>query len=461
MSRHHVPKLSRRRFAGTALAGAAASTTFSLPFVHVANARQSGSASGEFTEWGFGIQETNPLARSRVLAFEEAYPDVKLNVVESFDEQKLLTAAASDSLPDAIWLSRFETATWAARGVLQPLTEYIERDGYDTSVFYEQALEEASFEDEIYGIPGGSDVRALFVNLDMLEAAGVNPDELDTSDWDALAELAGELVVRDGDAITTWGLDHKVQADNFWLWGIGNGGKFLNDDATEATFNDEKNVEALDWAFRAYDTQGGLTDYRTVSSTWQGDEQFARGQVAMTLYEQWMLGGPVATVAPDLNFRVYPVRANGSGPDGDIVSYSGGNAWYIPKGAKNPDAAWEFISFMHSDETWKLGADAVMAARVEQGRPYFPSFTGKKTADDYQFNELYESVGPAFDDAVQLFLEIADVSKNREIAKSPVAGQLQDILRQEGVEPALSGNTSAQDALDDANTSAQDAMDSF
>lgn len=169
----------------------------------------------------------------------------------------------------------------------------------------------------------------------------------------------------------------------------------------------------------------------------------------------------MATVAPDMNFKVLPVRMNGSGADGDIISYSGGNAWFITSGAKNPEAAWEFIAYMHSDETWKIGADAVMEARIGQDRPYFPSFTSKKSADDYQFNELYESVGPAFDEAVDVFSQIADVSRNREIAKSPVAGQLVDILRQDGVEPALAGNEPAEDAVDNANDAAQDAIDMF
>jgi ABC-type glycerol-3-phosphate transport system substrate-binding protein len=38
---------------------------------------------------------------------------------------------------------------------------------------------------------------------------------------------------------------------------------------------------------------------------------------------------------------------------------------------------------------------------------------------------------------------------------------LQDILRQDGVEPALSGSMPAQDALDQANDAAQDAIESF
>src|SRR5689334_20852142 len=96
---------------------AAASATFAAPATIRSSRAQEASpaASGDLVEWGFGTAETNPLARSRVEAFQKAYPDVKLQVVESFDEQKLLTAAASGTVPDVIWLSRFETATWAAR----------------------------------------------------------------------------------------------------------------------------------------------------------------------------------------------------------------------------------------------------------------------------------------------------------------------------------------------------------
>jgi len=419
--------------------------------------------SGTLIEWGFGISETNPLARARVLAFQKAFPNVDLQIVESFDEQKLLTAVASGDVPDLIWLSRFETATWAARDVLKPLTEYIDRDGYDTSNFYESAIDESSWDGKLYGIPGGMDVRALFFNLDMLKAAGIDSASIDTSDWEALSEIAAKLVKKDGSSYTTWGFDPKLYpARNFWLWGMGNGGHFMNDDATKATFNDPKNVEALDWGVKAIDGQGGFQDYQAVSSTWQGDEQFPRNQVAITLYEQWMMSGPIATVAPDMNFTVLPVREKGSGKDGKMVSFAGGNSWYISADAKNADAAWEYIKFMHSDDTWLLGAQAVKDLRKKEGtRPYMPALTGSKTADQLQIDKLYEPVAGPFDDAVKLFLQILDNSQNREIGKSPVAGQLEDIMADEGMEPALSGKMSAQDALDQANQSAQDAIDSF
>ncbi|CAN5328340.1 extracellular solute-binding protein [soil metagenome] len=453
-------RLSRRRFLETsAMAGAALAGSASIAprAMGQATPEALGEASGDLTEWGFGIQETNPLARARVLAFQEAYPDVNLNIVETFDEQTLLTAAASDTLPDVIWLSRFETASWASRGVLQPLTELIERDGYDTSMFYDWALEEASYDGELYGIPGGADVRALYLNLDHLEEAGVDGPSLDTSDWAQFGEIGSQLVARDGDIIERWGFDPRWT--NFWLWGYGNGGRFMDESGAEATFNDPQIVEALDWMVQSFDAQGGFTDYLTVASTWQGDEQFARGQVAMTLYEQWMLSSAVSTISPDMNFWILPVRENGSGPDGPMTTYSGGNGWYITSGAQNLDAAWEFIKYLHTVDTWMVGARAVKAARQEAGNPYFPSLTGNRIADQLQIEELYEPINEAFDNAVEVFPALLEESHYRAIARSPAATQLDQIMINEGVSPALNGEMSAQESLDAADEAAQAEID--
>lgn len=450
-----------RRSLGKSAAALGAGLALAQPALGRASFRQNTDVSGELTEWGFGIQPTNPLAKARVEAFQKAYPNVKLNIVETFDEQKLLTAAASKTLPDVIWLPRFETATWAARGVLQPLTDLIDRDSYDTSAFYPFAIKEATWEDDLYGIPGGADIRALYVNVDDLKAAGGDIDSLDTSDWEGLAALGDKMVKRQGDKVSVWGFDHRIQAGNLYLWGYGNGGTFVNDDASEATFNAEKNVEALDWGVKSYDSQGGSKLYDSFATTFQGDEQFARGLVAMTVYEQWMLSAAVATVAPDMNFRFLPVRKHGSGADGDIASFSGGNGWYITSGAKNVDAAWEFIKFLHTDETWKIGAEAVKALRKQNGNPYFPSLTGKPSVDQMQIDELYEPVGPSFDAAVKLLPQILEASQARDIGKSPVAGQLDDALLNDGIKPAMSKSKSAQDALDTANQTAQDAIDNF
>ncbi len=409
------------------------------------------------TSWGFGVEETNPLAFARVNAFKEAFPAIKLEIVPEFDDQKLLTAAASGQVPDLLWLDRFAFASWAARGVLQPLTELIQRDSFDTSRFYEAALQEASYEGQVYGIPGGMDVKVLYVNLDALAEAGVTDiATLDTGNWEQISDLGSKLVKRSGEQVDRWGFDTKVQAGGIYLWAGANGGHVMGGDG-EATFNDPKVVEALDWAVKTYDAQGGFKSYEAVATTWQGDEQFARGQVALSVYENWMMG-IIARVAPELNFAVLPVKPRGG--DG-LTSFAGGRAWAIPKGAKDPDAAWEYIKFMHTDETWLIGANAVKAARKEAGQPYLPSLTGSKTADQAQIDQVYEPIDPKFDNAVKLFPQILAASPNREIASSPVGKQLDDIMQQDGVLPALRGEKPAAEVLETANQNAQDAINAF
>ncbi len=448
--------ISRRRF--MAYSGLAAGAAL-LPTLTRAQTPEASPVpfdrKASIVSWGFGAEDTNPLAFSRIDAFKAAYPSISIELVPQFDDQKLLTAVASGQLPDLLWMDRARIASWAARDVLLDLDDYFSASSIDTSDFYTAAIDQATYGGKIYGLPQFMDVRALYVNLDALTEAGVEPDDLDTSDWDNLAALGETLLKTSGDKVDRWGFDHKIQAGHIWLWGEGNGGSFMSDDGKQTTYDDPKVVDALQWGVDAYDKQGGYQKYQAVATTWQGDEQFARGLVALAEYENWMLG-IVARVAPDLNFRVYPILERGGTTP---VSYSGGSAWCIPKNAKDPDAAWAFIDFMNRLDTWRAGAAGVKKYQQDQGRPYVPSLTGSKTADQMQIDEYYEPIAEQFDAAVKLWPEILQDSFPIPVSKTPVSSQLIDIMQQEGVLPALSGDKSPQDALSAANKDAQDALD--
>lgn len=409
------------------------------------------------TSWGFGDEETNPMAFSRIQAFREAYPTIQLELVPEFESQKLLTGFASESVPDLVWMGRADVASWAARDVLMPMDDLLADGRINLDEIYPAALEDVKFDGETYGFPQFMDVRALYVNLDGLGEIGTDPTAVNTGDWDQLAALGAQLVKRNGDAVERWGFDHKMQAGWLWLWAQANGGKLMSDDGSEVTFTDEKVVEALEWGVKAYQDQGGYQLYESVASTWQGDEQFARGQVAMTMYENWMLG-ILARVSPDLNFTVLPIKQRGGE---ELVSFTGGNAWTIPNGAKDPEAAFEFISFMAQVDTWMVGANAVKTARETAGAPYIPTLTGNTVADQRQIDELYKSLGGPFDEAVQLFPQLLQQSFSLPVAKSPAGAQINDVLDTDGVKPALRGEQPAADALETAQQGAEDAIDSL
>jgi multiple sugar transport system substrate-binding protein len=447
--------LSRRSLLG----GAAGASALALLGGRAASAGQSTPMAfdrdASITSWGFGVEETNPLAFSRVEAFKQAYPSIQLEVVPEFDDQKLLTGVASGNVPDLLWLDRASIATWASRDVLMPMNEFFSSAGIDPASFYEAAINEVTYEGEIYGLPQFMDVRALYLNNTALGEAGADPASLDTGNWDALNELGAQLVKRSGDRVDVWGFDNKMQAGTIYMWGQGNGGVFFNENG-EPNFTDPKIVEALQWGVDTYDKQGGYTSYEAVASTWQGDEQFARSQVAMTVYESWMLG-IIARVTPDLDFTVQPVRARGGG---DPISSTGGPAWAIPNGAGDPEAAQVFIEFMNRDDTWRIGAAAVRDARVSAGQVYIPSLTGKPSADQLQIDEFYEPIAAPFDQAVQLFPQILQTSQLRPFSPLPAGKEVNDIVTDE-VQSALRKEESPEDALDSANSKARDAIEGF
>ena len=407
------------------------------------------------TSWGFGVEETNPLAYSRVNAFKEAYPSIDIQIVPEFDNQKLLTGVASGNVPDLLWLDRGTLASWAARDVLLPLDDFFSTYGITEDQFYPAAIGEVKYNGQYYGLPQFMDVRALYVNNQVLSDAGIDPASIDTSDWESLSDLGGQLVQKDGDTIQRWGFDTKLQAGTIYMWGQGNGGQFFDAEGNP-TFNDEKIVDALTWGIKAYDAQGGYGDYQSVSSTWQGDEQFARAQVAMTIYESWMLG-IVGRVAPDLDFTVLGVKQHGGS---DLISSTGGQAWAIPKDAGDVEAAQIFINFMNQDDTWMLGTKATKDTRLQNGQLFIPSLTGKPAVDQAQIDQLYEPIAKPFDDAVKLFPTILQTSQVRPISGSPVGSEINDILT-DAVQSALSNDESAEDALSNANDKAKDAIDEF
>jgi ABC-type glycerol-3-phosphate transport system substrate-binding protein len=87
--------------------------------------------------------------------------------------------------------------------------------------------------------------------------------------------------------------------------------------------------------------------------------------------------------------------------------------------------------------------------------------TGNQQADQMQIDEFYESISPNLDEAVNLWPQILQQSSIRPIAKSPASQQLNDIMTQDGVLPALRGEKSAEDALKTADANAEDAIASL
>ena len=79
-------RLSRRRFvaqAGGLAAGAALAHSATGPWFHRARAQGSGfTREASITSWGFGAEETNPMALSLIYDFRQTCPNIQLELVQ-------------------------------------------------------------------------------------------------------------------------------------------------------------------------------------------------------------------------------------------------------------------------------------------------------------------------------------------------------------------------------------------
>ena len=414
--------------------------------------RPRGSAT--ITEWGFGTD--NVLAKSRVDAFSKAYPNIKLNIVPQVNDQKILTAVASGSVPDLLWLDRATIAQWAARGALEPLDDLIGKSTIKMGDFYKSAVDQVTYKGHMWAVPQFMDVRPLWIDLDPLKSAGVSLADVQSSDWSKLRTAGIKLTKKQGNKVVRWGFDTKAADGFFWMWAWGNGGDLLSSDGKHASFDDAKNVAALQYVVDAAKAQGGFAAHKAFADTWGWNAQhpFIVNQTPVTPYENWLLG-MIAQFAPKHNFMVVPFR----GMNGKPVSLSSGSAWAIPKGAGNRDAAFTFIQFMSEPSTWKVGAQADKKVNGTQGAPFIPYLTGSKAIDAMLMKDEYVPLSSKFDAAVKLFPALLEQSRN--IPPSPVAAQLNDILTNEAILPALLGQKSPAAALKAAQSQAQQAISSF
>ena len=406
----------------------------------------------------FGFGTDNTTARVRVQAFEQAYPNITLKAAPEIDDQKILTAVASGDVPDLFWLGRNTVLSWAARKALEPMDDLIKNDDrFKLDNFYEAAVKEVQYEGQTWAIPQFMDARPIFVSLEPLRQAGLKVENIDTSDWQQLREFGEKLTKKQSNKITRWGFDTKVQSGFLWMYSWGNGSSLLSDDGKTATFDTPENIEALKYTVDTMNSQGGFRSYKAFLDTTQfeGPENFiVKNQVVMTPFESWLLG-IIAEGDPKHEFRALPFK----GKNGDIISMSGGNAWAIPKGAKNKEAAWEFISFMSDADIWRKAGEAEKKETKAAKGVYIPSLTANKAADKMLREEVYTSTTPAIDEAVDLFPQLLEQSK--QVVASPVLKEITDILQSEAVDPALQGSKQPDAAMKDAQQKAQRALDKF
>jgi len=209
--------------------------------------------------------------------FEEANEgiDLVVDVVSWNDIYTVVnTRIANGEAPDVLNIDVF--ADYQADGLLLPAEDYVSDETY--AKFYQSFLDQSVIDGTVWAVPDLASARAMYYNVDILEAAGV---EVPTT-WDELKAACEALKKYDPD-IYPWGVDMTTDEGQacfaYYIWN--NGGDFTDADGNW-TLNSPENVEAIEYIIGL--VNDGLTNSDPANETrYDNQDMFGAGKVAMMI----------------------------------------------------------------------------------------------------------------------------------------------------------------------------------
>lgn len=247
-------------------------------------------------------------------------------------------AAIAGDVPDVMLWDANEVRRYAKMGQLKAIDEELAAHGIDTADFNDESIKELTYENHLYGLPMNIDIWGLYVNMDVLNKAGI---EKAPGNWDELKEAAVAAMGVEGVKV---GLNMKMAPTLFNSFLVANNGQPLSGDGLTVNL-DDRALEVLDFYQELIDA--GV--YSTQYSASNGSDGFLTGEEAMAFWPTSMLRTYKA-YGDEMNFTFVPIpagRAQGAQAGGVQTSFS----LMIPAKARHADVALDFMEFtLHSEE---------------------------------------------------------------------------------------------------------------
>lgn len=409
--------------------------------------------SGTLSAWGF--ENADDVGTSRLEYAAARLDGLEVEIDQTaFDAQKFTTRVAGGNVPDVVQMDRRFVATYAAQGLITPLDEcFSTRDVDPASTYYEAVLADVTYDDAVWAVPQFYQPPAIILDNRVLDAAGVTPEEIDTSKPDVLLAAIEKMYEEEGGNPTVLGFD-PVAGGQAGLWILGAGGQIIADG--EPTLDDASNVAGLELLKRITDAQGGYAKIKSFTDSFDSfgeNNQFVADQVGAQVNAQWYVN-VLSPYVDDVDISAVPFR----GADGEPFTVAGGQAFVIPAGAENPDAACAWALELTSQDAWEAAGDA-RAATLEEtpGAINAGLFTGAPAADD-AIRETYvgDSGNAGFDQTIATYYDA--VTSGQTFGSSPAGQQIEAELAN-AVQSVLLGDKTPEDALADAQEAAMRAYD--
>ncbi|MFO7179495.1 MAG: extracellular solute-binding protein [Pseudomonadota bacterium] len=262
--------------------------------------------------------------------------------------QKTLIATAGGNPPDLAGVAANDVVDFAARDALTPLDDFARGTLVHAERYLPLYWDMGVYRGVLYGVPSVPVVTGLHWNKRLFREAGLDPERppRTIAELDAFAE---RLTVVENGNIRRVGFLPATPSYFPFFWGAFFGAELWDGDA-RILLDSPENRQAYTWV-QSYAKRFGVPVLQRLASSFgnlaSAEDPFMAGRLAMVFQGIW-LANYIEQFAPELEWGAAPFP---SAREGDPpVAYVDSDMLVIPRGARHPREAFEFIAFLAQQE---------------------------------------------------------------------------------------------------------------
>jgi ABC-type glycerol-3-phosphate transport system substrate-binding protein len=275
--------------------------------------------------------------------------------------EKVLTQFAGGSAPDVLFVEVNNFKEFAAQGVLEDLTPYIDKaQTLKKSDFYDAIIDRFTVGGSLYVLPRDiAPICVVYYNKTMFDASGVKyPKENWT--WDDMLRMSKKFVKKDANGVPT----QYGYVDDWPIWEafvFSNGGEMVDNikNPKKCVMDRKAVIDAVQFRsdlINKYHVTPSPSQMTAMGGMGTAD-MFVSQRVAMFMSGIWKT--PLfrsQITAFDWDVVPFP-----SSPKGIKAYPTGGSGYAIVKSSKNKEMAWKLVTYLAGAEGQKKLAETGLA----------------------------------------------------------------------------------------------------
>lgn len=393
----------------------------------------SAAAGGAISFMVFGDPAEKAAYETLVAAFKQRQPQIDVQLMHIPSQGDYVTRLGADlaagTPADVVLINYRRYASFAAKGVLEPLGPYLANSSLiKESEFYPEAIKPFYWNGTLTCIPQNVSSLVVYYNKKLFDQAGVAYPKAGWT-WDDFLKAA-QALTRDtnGDGtIEQYGLGTEVEAIRMAPFVWQNGGELVDnaDKPTRLVLDTPAATAAMQW-FVDLQVKHHVVPNATQEQAEDSESRFLNGRLGMLLNSR--RGVPTYREIKDFDWDVAPLP---QGKQPATILHA--DAYCLPAASKNKPAAWAFIEFANSAEGQRIIAQTgrtVPSLKAVAASPAFLDPNSKPQSS-------------------QVFLDV--IPNIRSVPITPAWPDIEEIVTQE-IQRAYYGQATVAEAITAATT---------